>query len=225
MKINIDVVKNIIKTKKTKICLAADVDTMDELFNIIDQLGDHICILKLHHDIINDFNDNMEKNINKLNKLKTKHNFLIWEDRKFADIGFVMEKQINNHISKWADLVSIHPIAGKESVKYCLNNTDIGIILIGEMSSSNQLINKEYQNEVVKITQEFSNIIGIVCQHKMTDNLLNIVPGISLKMSEDNKGQKYNSINNRLFADIFVVGRSICKSINPLETLNQYNIN
>ena len=38
------------------------------------------------------------------------------EDRKFADIGFIMEKQINK-ISNWADLVSIHPIAGEDSVK------------------------------------------------------------------------------------------------------------
>ena len=42
---------------------------------------------------------------------------LIWEDRKFADIGMVMARQVKNHISRWADIVSVHSIAGLESVK------------------------------------------------------------------------------------------------------------
>ena len=223
MAINIDNVKNIIETKKTNICLAADVDTMDKIFNLKDLIVSHICILKIHYDIINDFHIDLDKNIRKLISLKKEYNFLLWEDRKFADIGFIMEKQINN-ISKWADLISVHPIAGKESLLYCLENIDIGIILIGEMSSSNQLINKEYQNNVIKISKELPNIIGIVCQHKMTDDLLNIVPGIALKTDKDNKGQTYSSINERMFADIFVLGRSIYQSNNPIETIKEYKL-
>ena len=87
--------RDIIKTKESKICLAADVSTLDELYKIIDEVGEYICILKIHYDIISDFNENIESAINKLNSYKKRYNFLIWEDRKFADIGMVMCRQIS----------------------------------------------------------------------------------------------------------------------------------
>ena len=210
-------VKNIIKTKNTKICLAADHDNSNDLFKTIEELGSYICILKLHYDIIKDFND---KTIEKLIDYKKKYNFLIWEDRKFADIGYIMEKQINNHIIKWADLISVHPIAGLESVQQI--SAKIGIILIGELSSTNNLINSEYKNGVINIANKMPNVIGIVCQSKMTDYFLNIVPGISLSVLNDNKGQSYNTIDNRKFADIFVIGRSILTSKEPVKTIEKY---
>jgi len=223
----IDNIKNIISSKKTNICLAADVDNVSKLFDLINILGHDICILKIHYDIIYDFHKNLDDTIENLNSLKKRYNFLIWEDRKFSDIGFIMEKQINNHVSRWADLISIHPIAGKESVKSCLNNNNIniGIILIGEMSSNEQLTDKIYQDKVIQISEEVENVVGIVCQHKMTNTLLNIVPGISLtnnKKSKDGKGQIYSLPSDKQFADILVVGRSIYQSINPIEIINKY---
>ena len=195
----------IIKDKKSNICLAADVNNLTSLFELIDYYKNDICILKLHYDIIDDFNKDIDFTVKKLNQLKNEHNFLIWEDRKFADIGFIMEKQINK-ISNWADLVSIHPIAGEESVKQI---KDVGIILIGEMSSKEHLFNLDYQKKVINISKKCDNVIGIVCQHKMTEDLLNIVPGISFNANKDDKGQKYNLPEDRQFADIFVVGRAL----------------
>ena len=62
--------REIIKTKKSKICLAADVSTLDELYEIIEEVGEFICILKIHYDIISDFNENIESTINKLKVIK-----------------------------------------------------------------------------------------------------------------------------------------------------------
>ena len=50
-------VKEVIQTNYSNICLAADVETIDELFRVIEDLGEYICILKIHYDIIRDFHD------------------------------------------------------------------------------------------------------------------------------------------------------------------------
>lgn len=200
-----------------KICLAADVSTSKELFEIIEKLGDYISIIKLHHDIILDFNQNT---IEKLINYKQKYDLLVWEDRKFADIGYIMEKQVDK-IKHWADIVSVHPIAGIESVEQIPK--EVKIILIGELSSTNNLINKEYKEMVKEIAHSIDNCIGIVCQSKMSDKLLNIVPGISLTNTKDNKGQKYHTPSDRDFADVFVVGRSIINSSDPVQTIKNYS--
>ena len=53
-----DKVNEIIKAKKTKLCLALDVENKSDLFYFIEMLGDYICILKIHYDIIEMFNEN-----------------------------------------------------------------------------------------------------------------------------------------------------------------------
>ena len=132
-----------------------------------------------------------------------------------------MKRQIKTHVYKWADIVSIHPIAGIDSVSEL---SFINVILIGEMSSSGALTNEEYKMNVTNMAEKLPNVIGIVCQSKMTDTKLNIVPGISLnkKNKSDSMGQQYNSLEDRSFADFYVVGRDIVKSENPRKKLLEY---
>ena len=164
---------SIINEKNTNICLAADVPTLNDLINIINTVGEYICILKIHSDMYKDFNDDIIKQIC---DLKEKYNFKIWEDRKFADIGQVMKRQFEDSgISEWADIISVHPISGKKSLEQLIN---IDIILIAEMSSEGNLMSKEYQKNVIEIAESTNNIIGVVSQHKLSDKLLHFVPGI-----------------------------------------------
>ena len=216
----LELIKKIMNDKNTKVCLAADLDNMSSVFSLIEEVGDKICILKLHYDIIHDFfNDG---NIRKLKQYKQKYNFLVWEDSKFADIGYIMQKKITTHISSWADLISVHPIGGIKSVT-CLNNIDIGIILIGEMSTEGHLFNNDYQTNIIKISHNCKNVVGIVCQHKMTDTLLNITPGISVSHKQDALGQQYTNPIDNDFSDIFVVGRSIYQSDTPRKVIDELN--
>lgn len=74
----------LIHVKRTNLCVSADVTTTNELLKIAEDVGDHICVLKTHADIISDFG---EKTIRGLNEVSRRKKFLVFEDRKFGDIG------------------------------------------------------------------------------------------------------------------------------------------
>lgn len=74
----------LIHLKRTNLCVSADVTTTNELLALAEDVGDHICVLKTHADIISDFND---KTIRGLNEISRRKQFIVFEDRKFGDIG------------------------------------------------------------------------------------------------------------------------------------------
>lgn len=74
----------LIAYKKTNLCLSADVSTSAELIALADEVGDSICVFKIHADIVIDFND---RTVRRLRDLARRKKFLIFEDRKFGDIG------------------------------------------------------------------------------------------------------------------------------------------
>lgn len=74
----------LVHIKRTNLCVSADVTTTNELLQIAEEVGEHICVLKTHADIIKDFG---EKTIRGLNEISRRKKFLVFEDRKFFDIG------------------------------------------------------------------------------------------------------------------------------------------
>ncbi len=93
--------------KKSNLIASADVTTTQELLALAEKVGPHIVALKTHIDIISDFE--YEKTIVPLKEIAAKHQFLLMEDRKFADIGNTQELQFTSGVFKitdWADFVT-----------------------------------------------------------------------------------------------------------------------
>jgi uridine monophosphate synthetase len=71
-------------SKRTNLCLSADVQSSDELLDLAEECGDSICLLKTHSDIIYDFD---RSTMERLTEVSMRKKFIIFEDRKFGDIG------------------------------------------------------------------------------------------------------------------------------------------
>ena len=96
--------------KQTNLAIAADLTDWNEVIGLIEKVGSKICLLKTHIDIIANLPGDFAKT---LDELKQKHNFLIFEDRKFADIGNTVKYQYSQGLYKivdWADIVNCHAL-------------------------------------------------------------------------------------------------------------------
>ena len=76
--------KSVIIAKKSNLVFSPDVTDKNTLINLVNKVGKYICVLKIHSYIIENFDDEF---ITKLLKLSSHYNFLLFEDRKYCDIG------------------------------------------------------------------------------------------------------------------------------------------
>ena len=211
--------------KKSNLIVSADVTSTQELLALAEKVGPHIVALKTHMDIILDFDS--DETILPLKDLATKYNFLLMEDRKFADIGNTQELQFSYglyKISNWADLVTAQVIAGYESLD-CFRN--VGVVAILGMSSKGTLTNTNYREEATKIALSHPNVFGGVSQNKIPNELLLFTPGINVAEAGDGKGQQYNTPEhafNELETDFIIVGRGIYKSVDAEKSALSYKI-
>jgi orotidine 5'-phosphate decarboxylase subfamily 1 len=208
--------KSIIKDKNSRLCFSADFVTKDELFKWINIVGPHICMLKTHIDILEDFDTEV---ITELIKLKKKYNFLICEDRKFGDIGKTFHKQLYGGMYKigtWADIITIHGISSSGMLQ-SLDNLGIitpKILIVSQMSSQNNIIDSNYTQQCYSIALKYPNlVIGFISQYKFVDDdtFLFISPGIrndKVLSLDQNYRSSYTALNEQK-NDIIIVGSGI----------------
>lgn len=230
-----EVARNIFRImhkKSTNLCLSADVDSAVELLEIADVLGPHICILKTHVDILDHPTPEISAS---LLKLAEKHDFVLFEDRKFADIGSTVKHQYSAgtySISKWAHLTNAHSLPGPgviEGLRAAVpGNKDRACLLIAEMTSKGNLADEEYTQATVKMAEQYDDfVIGFICTSKVSNDpkFLHISPGVKLHGGGDQMGQQYvtpDEVIRRRKSDIIVVGRGITLAANRLEQAIEY---
>lgn len=102
--------------KKSNLCLSADVTSARTLLSLADKLGPSIVVLKTHYDIVSDWDGDVHTGTGaKLAALAARHGFLIFEDRKFSDIGSTVQKQYTDGPGKaveWAHITNAHILPG-----------------------------------------------------------------------------------------------------------------
>lgn len=128
-------VRGIIQEKQSNLCVAADFTQCAKVLDLAEKIGDKICILKTHVDILEDFTPEFTK---KLRAIADRQNFLIFEDRKFADIGNTVKMQFQGGIYKiadWADIVNVHPVTGYSAYHGLVSSErNIGILFLAQMT-------------------------------------------------------------------------------------------
>ena len=210
--------------KKTNLAVNCDTTKSGELFDFAKQVGPHICILKTHIDLLEDFTPSVSK---QLKELADKHRFLLFEDRKFADIGMISKKQYEKgiyQIADWSPITNCHILPGPgiiEGLQEVGLPRGNGLLLLAEMSSKGSLAQGNYTTQAVELANQYSDfVIGFICQKKLIDDptMIHLTPGVKLSQGSDSLGQQYNTpekVLNENGSDIMIVGRGISEADHP----------
>ncbi len=219
----------LIDSKQTNLCVSADVTTASELLALAEQVGPEICLLKTHVDIITDFTPTLTK---RLRELAETHQFLLFEDRKFADIGNTVLHQFRDgiyHIAKWADIINAHILPGAGIIQGLQQgNQSGGLLLLAQMSSKGNYLNDAYTQAAIELAEQHSDfVMGFICQEKLSDNpsLIHMTPGVKLTANTDDLGQQYNSPDYTIKekgTDVIIVGRGIYQADSPQKSAATY---
>ena len=216
--------------KKSNLVLSLDVTTQNEFFNMLDKVGDEIVMLKTHVDIIDDYD---EEFIPKLQEYSERQNFLIFEDRKFADIGNTVRHQFRNGVYKianWAEYITVHMVAGEMILKGLFEGIDghAGFVL-ARMSSKGNLLNETYTRKCFEAAKKNPQWVAGFIGHgnsvedikrfkaKFPGSELLMMPGVKKEAGSDAMGQQYITIEDAVGggADCIIVGRGILKADDP----------
>ncbi|KAF8165251.1 humps family-domain-containing protein [Crassisporium funariophilum] len=214
--------------KKTNLAVSVDVTKTNDLLAIIEAVAPYVCLIKTHIDILEDFDHSL---IETLQSLSHKHDFVIFEDRKFADIGNTVALQYSSGVHKiasWAHITNAHPVPGP-SIIAGLSSVGIplgrGLLVLAEMSTKGSLAVGEYTEQAVKMARLHRDfVIGFIAQRRMdgvgaastedtsNEDFLILTPGIGLESKSDGMGQQYRTPREAVLdsgCDVIIVGRGI----------------
>ena len=187
------------------------------------------------------------KTVKGLQHLAKEHNFLIFEDRKFVDIGNTVKDQYcrsRDRIYDWADIVNVAMTPG-EGVVQALDQVietgrataafTRGILILAEMTSKGSLAVGDYTSVSVEVAKKYkSSVIGFVATRELSscattapttdEDFVVFTTGVNLACKGDALGQQYQTPQSAVErgADFIIAGRGICSSPDPVAAVKQY---
>ncbi|TIB70518.1 hypothetical protein E3Q24_02884 [Wallemia mellicola] len=213
----------LVERKQSNLCVSVDFNTKDSLLKMVEAVGPYT-----HVDIISDFDIDI---VEKLKELSVKYDFLIFEDRKFADIGELIRHSGNtvslqyssgvHKIADWSHITNAHALPGDGIVKG-LKKVGLekgrGLLLLAQMSSEGSLAVGDYTKASLAMAQRHKDfVIGFIAQEKLggeNDDFLILTPGVGLDVKGDGMGQQYRTPEEVIKAgtDVIIVGRGVTGS-------------
>ena len=223
--------RHIMADKQTCLALSADVTSGSRLLALADLLGPEICVLKTHVDILTDFTPGLARSLKELARL---HRFLIFEDRKFADIGHTVKLQYQEgiyRIADWADIINAHALPGPGIVQGLAETGQSeprGLLLLASMSSSGNLFSSDYTRQTLAMAEQYpETVMGFVAQQRVSPDprWIHFTPGVQFKNKSDSLGQRYITPEEAILkrqSDVIIVGRGILHAADPLSEAKKY---
>lgn len=216
--------------KQTNLCLSLDITDKSTFLTILDAVGPEICLLKTHIDTLTDFDDDF---MMEMLRLAGEHRFMIFEDRKFADIGHTVKKQYAEgiyHIADWADIVNAHIVPGPgiiEGLREVGMPKKRALLLLAEMSSAGSLAVGEYTKTAYQWAREYNDfVVGFIGKgsESIDEDMIVMTPGVKLGEGGDALGQQYQTPQMAIDAgsDIIIVGRGIYQASDVIEAAKEY---
>jgi uridine monophosphate synthetase len=204
--------------KGTNLCIAADVLNAEQLLHLAEVVGPHICVFKTHIDTFNDFSYDV---VRRLHVLSEMHDFIIFEDRKFADIGNTVSLQYSggvHQIASWSHMTNAHIVPGEGVIKG-LKKVGLpmgrGCLLLAEMSSQGTLAHGDYTDKAVDMALEHDDfVMGFISTNPkswprfdlVNKGMIHMTPGVHLT--------PHDVICDR-GSDVIIVGRGIYEAVDP----------
>ena len=113
--------RRLIVAKRSTLCVSADVMDANQMLALARAVGPSIVVFKTHADILRGWDAHpIRGTAAQLSAIAREQRFLIFEDRKFADIGFTCQLQYAggvHRILEWAHIVNSHIISGPDAVR------------------------------------------------------------------------------------------------------------
>ena len=208
-------------------------------------LGPYMAVLKTHVDLLKDFSDDT---VEGLKSLSAKHNFMIFEDRKFVDIGNTVQKQYHGgalRISEFAHIVNVSVLGGEgivEALSQVVLQPDFpypgqrAFIILADMTSKGSLATGIYTQKSVELARLHSDaIIGFIAMKSLAnveakvpgksgEDFIIFTTGINQSSMGDKLGQQYRTPTEAIQggSDFIIAGRVVYASDNPVETAKSY---
>ena len=218
--------------KRSLVILAADRPKMAGLYDILEGVHRHVVALKTHVDLVQDWTrDGWAEFCNRV----IDKGMMIFEDRKFADIGKISLAQMGGvyDIQNWADLVTAHLISGPDIVDglqaaWTDVNRKGGVLLLAQMSSRGNLLHSAYTDAVVSTGLSHPGVFGFIGNGSNSEELRELrkkvgsdkmiwTPGVNFSNEDGEMGQRYGDPYEAVMAgsDGIIIGSGIHQADSP----------